>query len=221
MKKFPILIVGMASVFAAGASVHGSAPQHSGIYLSAVDYQGSRLTAEGDCRAKAHRLELHDVFNKSYIHVTHGTEKTRYEKNDLFGFLACDGHDYRFASNLEYQILEAKDLYVYMRKSYLSVGKSRHIVNVYYFSVGPTGRVLELTLQNLKEALPENHAFHDSLDQAFGTGQNLAEYDEYHGMFKVNRLLIAARTMPGTSLRFAILGNQHVTLSLPLRQVLS
>ena len=29
------------------------------------------------------------------------------------------------------------------------------------------------------------------------------------------------RTMPGTPLSFAILGNQHVTLSLPLRQVLS
>jgi len=31
----------------------------------------------------------------------------------------------------------------------------------------------------------------------------------------------AATTMPGTPLRFATLGNQHVTLSLPGRQVLS
>lgn len=193
MKGFFILIVGVASVFANGASVHGSAPRHSGIYLSAADYQESRLTAEGDCGSKRHRLELHDVLNKSFIHVTHGTEKRRYEKDDLFGFRACDGHDYRFASNLEYQILEAKDLYIYVRESYVSVGKSRHIVNLYYFSVGPAGRVLDLTLQNLKEAFPENHAFHDNLDQAFGARQNLAEYDQYHGMFKVNRLLIAAR----------------------------
>lgn len=193
MKEFSILIVGMVSAFAAGASVHGSAPQRSGIYLSAADYQESRVTAEGDCGSKAHRLELHDVLNKSYIHVTHGTEKHRYEKNDVFGFRACDGHDYRFASNLEYQILEAKELYVYMRESYVSVRRSRHIVKIYYFSVGPTGRILQLTVQNLKEAIPDNHLFHDSLDQAFGTGQSLAEYDEYHGMFKVNGLLTAAR----------------------------
>ena len=193
MKGFSILIVGITSVFAAGASVHDSAPQRSGIYLSAADYQESRLTEEGDCGSKTHRLELHDVLNKSYIHVAHGTEKRRYEKDDLFGFRACDGHDYRFGSNLEYQIVEAKDLYVYLREGYESVGKSRRIVYAYYFSVGPTGRILQLTLQNLKEALPENHVFHDSLDQAFGTGQDLAEYDEYHGMFKVNRLLIAAR----------------------------
>lgn len=193
MRGFSILIVGVASVFANGASVDGSALKHSGIYLSAADYQESRLTAEGDCASKTHRLELHDVLNKSYVHVTHGTEKSRYEKTDLFGFRACDGHDYRFASNLEYQIVEAKDLYVYMREGYESVGKSRHIVYAYYFSVGPTGRVLQLTLQNLKETFPDNHAFHESLDQAFGAGQNLAEYDEYHGMFKINRLLTAAR----------------------------
>jgi hypothetical protein len=192
MKELLILIVGMAFVFATEASVHGSAPHRSGIYLSAIDYQESRLTAEGDCGAKAHSLEVHDVLNKSYIHMTHGTEKSRYEKNDLFGFRACDGHDYRFASNLEYQIVEAKDLYVYLREGYESVGKSRRIVYVYYFSVGPTGRILQLTLQNLKEALPENHVFHDSLDQAFGNGQNVAEYDERHGIFKVNHLLISA-----------------------------
>jgi len=33
--------------------------------------------------------------------------------------------------------------------------------------------------------------------------------------------LFCTRTMPGTPLRFATLGNQHVTLSLPGRQVLS
>jgi hypothetical protein len=50
-----------------------------------------------------------------------------------------------------------------------------------------------LTLDNLKQALPDNHRFHDSLDMTFGAGQSLAEYDEFHKMFKVNRLLIASR----------------------------
>ena len=45
MKGFSMLIVGVVSVFAAGASVHGSAPQRSEIYLSAADYQES-----ADCR---------------------------------------------------------------------------------------------------------------------------------------------------------------------------
>jgi hypothetical protein len=193
MKRFLVVIVSFGCVFIASASVH-AATRHSGIYLSAADYENRRLTAEGDCGSKAHKLELHDVLNKPYIHVTHGAEKLRYEKTDVFGFRACDGRDYRFASNEEYRILEARDLYIYSRAQYVGAGKYRRVVQVYYFSVGASEQVLQLTLANLKQAFPENHSFHDSLDQAFGAGQNLAQYDEFHGMFKVNRLLIVATT---------------------------
>jgi hypothetical protein len=49
-----------------------------------------------------------------------------------------------------------------------------------------------LTLENLKQAFPDNHKFHDSLDATFGARQTLAEYDEVHKMFEVNQLLIAS-----------------------------
>ena len=108
MKPFSILVLGFGYVVATGASVKGVAPLHSGIYLSAADYKVRRLSAEGDCGSKAHKIELHDLLDKAYIHVTHGAEEVRSEKSDVFGFRACDGRDYRFGSNLEYQILEAR-----------------------------------------------------------------------------------------------------------------
>lgn len=178
----------------ASASVQRSVPRTSGIYLTAADYNEGRLTSEGDCGFNGHKLELHDVLDKSYIHVTHGTERRRYAKSDLFGFRACDGNDYRFVSNLEFRILEAKELSIYVRETHETVGKSRHVVKVYYLSKGSNGNVLPLTLENLKHAFPDNHTFHDSLDQMFGAGQDLAQYDDFHKMFKVNRLLIAAHT---------------------------
>ena len=160
----------------------------------AEDYKDRRLTAEGDCGSKAHKIELHDLLDKAYIHVTHGAEKVRYEKSDVFGFRACDGRDYRFGSNLEYQILEARELYIYLREQ--QVGRNRHIVRTYYFSVGSDGRVLQLTIKKLKAAFPENHVLHDRLDQAFGRRQDIAQYDGDHKMFKVNWLLIAASAEP-------------------------
>jgi hypothetical protein len=181
-------------VLAATGSAQAAAPGISGIYLSSADFTDGRLTAEGHCGSVDHKLELHDVLNKSYIHVTHGAAKQRYEKNDLFGFRACDGNDYRFVSNREYRILEAREFYIYEHEAYVSVGKSRHIVKEYSFSVGRDGKVIPLTLENLKRAFPDNHAFHDSLDQTFGGGQDLTQYDQFHKMFKVNRLLIATRT---------------------------
>ncbi len=192
MKPYAIWVA--VIVFAAIESVQGAPPRTSGIYLTAADYSNGRLTAEGDCGSGGHKLELHDLLNKSYIHVTHGASKRRYEKSELFGFRACDGNDYRFVSNQEYRILETSDLYIYVRETHVTVGKSRHVVNEYSFSVGRDGNVLPLTLENLKRALPNNHAFHDSLDQMFGTGQDLAQYDEFHKMFKVNRLLVATQT---------------------------
>ena len=188
----PVFVL-IAVVFSVGASNQTANSKISGIYLTSADYEATQLSFQGICGSGAHKLALHDVLNKPYIDVTHDHEKRRYPKSDFFGFRACDGRDYRFAGNLEYQILEAKALYIYARETSEARGKTFNTRRDYYFSVGPEGKIMVLTLDNLKQALPDNHRFHDSLDMTFGAGQSLAEYDEFHKMFKVNRLLIASR----------------------------
>lgn len=185
-----ILLPLLLSALTASASPQRSVPRTSGIYLTAADYDEGRVTSEGHCGSKDHKLELHDVLHKSYIHVTHGTETVRYAKSDLFGFRACDGKDYRFVSNQEYRILEAKELYIYEQR----VGNGRVVREVYYFSKGSNGTVLPLTRENLKHTFPDNQAFQESLDQMFGAKRDLAQYDRFHKMFTVNRLLIATHT---------------------------
>jgi hypothetical protein len=194
MKTYFGPVVALAVLLFSGAgTAQAVPPKTSRVYLTAADYKNSRLSFEGDCGSKTHKLELHDVLNKPYIDVTHGTEKHRYAKSDVFGFRACDERDYRFASNREYQILEPLELYIYAREVSVSRGKGFHSVPEYYFSAGPDGPVLALTPENLKQAFPDNHRFHDALDATVGAGQKLAEFDEFHKMFKVNRLLIASR----------------------------
>jgi len=134
-----LLIVGTAVgllLFGGTPGAQVAMPQTSGVYLTADDYKNGRLSFAGDCGSKAHKLELHDVLHKSYIHVTHETEKRPFAKSDLFGFRACDGRDYRFASNIEHEILEARELYVYSRDVYVSHGRGRHTVRGYFFSAG-------------------------------------------------------------------------------------
>ena len=180
-------------LFSGAGPGRATTPRTSGVYLTADDYKNGRLSFEGGCGSKTHKLEIHDVLDKPYIDVTQGGERRRYAKSDLFGFRACNGKDYRFVSKLEYQILDAKELYIYEHGSFERVGKNVLTVPRYYFSVGPSGQVLPLTLENLKLAYPDNHRFHDSLDKMFGSGQDIAQYDELHQMFKVNRLLIDSR----------------------------
>ncbi len=192
LSTFLVAVV-TALTFSAAIPIRAATPKTSGVYLTAADYKDGRLAFEGDCKSKAHRLNLHDILNKPYIDVTHESEKRRYSKSDLFGFRSCEGSDYRFSSNLEYQILESKDLYIYGMETYISHGRVRSKVMDYFFSVGQDGPILLVTLENLKHAFPDNHRFHDLLDANFGRGQNIGEYDELHKMFKINRLLIASR----------------------------
>jgi hypothetical protein len=180
-------------MFAAVTLTAAQAVRTSGVYLTATDYENKRLAFAGDCGSKTHKLTPHDFPNKPFIDVKHESEKHRYAKSDLFGFRECDGQDYRFGSNLNYQILEAGELYIYARDVWVSRGRTNQTVRKYYFSVGDNGQILMLNLENLKGAFPENHRFHDWLDATFGDGQNLADYDKFHKMFRINHLLIASR----------------------------
>jgi hypothetical protein len=88
-----------------------------------------------------------------------------------------------------YQILEARALYIYSLDTIVRKGA---IEKTYFFSVGPNGDVQRLTILNLKNAFPDNHAFHDLLDMSFKHDSELAKYDDFHKMYKVNRLLAAS-----------------------------
>ena len=64
----PFVLV--AVMFSIGASDQAANSRISGIYLTAADYEATRLFLQGVCGSGAHKLELHDVLNKPYIDVT-------------------------------------------------------------------------------------------------------------------------------------------------------
>ena len=186
-----ILLINIVMTPALNAAGRGS----SGIYMTANDYKNGTLAAEGRCDSRGHGLALHDVLHKPYIHVTHGSETKRYEKTDLFGFRSCKRRDFRFVENREFQILEAKALYIYLIKVPMpDAPGARHmwLQSQYHFSIGPDGPVMLLTLDNLRQVFPDNHRFHAGVAETFGSGEKLTQYDHIHQMFKVNWLLIAS-----------------------------
>jgi hypothetical protein len=102
---------------------------------------------------------------------------------------AADGRNYRFDNNTRYEVVEARALYIYTADTLVRKGA---LEKAYFFSVGPNGDIAPLTILNLKKAFSDNHAFHDLLDMAFKRDSDLTKYDEFHKMFKVNRLLDAS-----------------------------
>jgi hypothetical protein len=189
-----------AIVFAAAIVVvnlgTAAAKDATGVYLTAEDYKNARLTSESDCSSPGHKVDLHDLLHKTFIHITHDGETRRYEKSHVYGFRSCAGRDYRFVDNYEYEVLESRGLSIYTHdvpaRNPKDTSRGLATSRLYFFSVGAAGRVLPLTVSNLKRAFPNDHAFHDALDMTFHTDDELTQYDTFHSMFKVNRLLIAA-----------------------------
>ena len=187
-----VLITGILTipvVINFAVTAYAGSYQTSGVYTTSADYRDGRIGFEGTCGSKFHKLELHDLLDKPYIDITHGAEKRRITKVVLFGFRACDGNDYRFASRLEYRILEGREVYVYVRETYRA---KLGTLSRYYFSAGPDGLLLPLTVVNLKQAFPDNQIFRDSLDRSIATHQKIERYDKDHEMFEVNYLLKAS-----------------------------
>ncbi|HZC21885.1 MAG TPA: hypothetical protein VE866_00995 [Candidatus Binatia bacterium] len=70
--------------------------------------------------------------------------------------------------------------------------RGRSTVREYYFSAGADGQIRKLTRRNLQQSFPDNHRFQDSLKVTIKAEHNLADYDKFHKMFKINRLLTAS-----------------------------
>lgn len=61
----------------------------------------------------------------------------------------------------------------------------------YYFKTSSSGTLQKLTKMNLKKAFPNNHPFHDALDAQFKEDKELISYDDFHKMYKVDRVYMS------------------------------
>ena len=155
-----------------------SANDAAGVFLTAADYQSGRLTDRSDCKSSAnHKVELHDVVNKPYIHVTHDGATRQYLKADIYGFRSCNGRDFRFVGNRVYEILESREASIYVVRlpdregEDLVVGPTKQ--NAFFFSAGASGPVLPLTSENLKRAFRATTGFTTHWTKPFETSRNL------------------------------------------------
>ena len=59
---------------------------------------------------------------------------------------------------------------------------------MYFFSTDAIAAPQALTKAKLKAAFPDNHKFHDALDAQYKDDDELYTYDNFHKMYKLNRV---------------------------------
>lgn len=166
----------------------------SGLYKTASDYLKGELSFGVDCKTEKHKIRLHNFNNKPFIDIIHNNQKYTFSKSELFGFRDCEGKDWRFFENKEYQLMENGPLAIYKKIEIVSEANKKGLTEkvVYFFSTSISDEIFTLTILNLKKATSQNHIFHDKLDAQFKIDEELAVYDSFHHKFKVNHLLLQA-----------------------------
>ena len=166
----------------------------SGIYLSVHDYDNNQLSYEIDCSSEKHKIRPNTHKKGGAFRVVHNKQKIDLRKEDVYGYRDCKGKDFRFENNVSYEIVYADQLILY--SNYVDDGEDEHgnrrQKKMYHFSKNSSSKIIPLNLENLKNAYPDNHKFHDFLDTNLNTGSIVA-YDDFHDTYKVNRYLLLSR----------------------------
>lgn len=90
-----------------------------------------------------------------------------------------------------YTILNASErvvLYKYEHKAHPPKAAEKYPI-MYFFTTTASNVLQPLTKANLKKTFPENHPFHDALDENFKEDGELVAYDNFHKMYKINWIL--------------------------------
>jgi len=168
--KYTIAILMLTFTMSFTALAGTSDKTTGGVYLTADDFTNGKLMSE--------------------------QQITKSSKSDVYGFRDSHGRSYRFVGDKPYEIREAGPLYIYKTDRLVRKGA---VEPAYFFSVGPTQRVLPLTIANLKNAVGEDHRFQEFLDMTFRNDSDLTRFDKSQSTYAVNRLLRATTTLVATN----------------------
>ena len=188
MKKynhFILLVSGILSFLIATAQ-----KDSSGIYKTADDFKNKKLAYAINYKTEKHKINDNVLFNDAQIKVKHHDTTYTLEKSNTYGYKDTKGETFRFVDNKEYKILNPGEpllIYVYQHPAH-SPKEATKYGPMYFFSTDAASAPQALTKANLKNAFPDNHAFHDALDAQFKDDTELYEYDSFHKMYKLNRI---------------------------------
>jgi hypothetical protein len=164
------------------------AQDKTGVYLTSSDYLHHRLSYESDCNSAKHAIKVHGFLSNRYFKVVYKDQKQFLQKNEVYGYVDCDGKTFRFYQNSEYNIIEAGAINIYTQKEYVGQYKARNqALYTYYFSVALDSPIILLNIRNIKKVFSNNDKFQDLLDVYFQT-LSVTAYDDLHKMYKVNYL---------------------------------
>jgi hypothetical protein len=180
----------LISVSAGTANGQGKMLSTGGLYLTANDFQQQKLTYEIDCSNANDKIKTNEFFGSTTGYVLSKGEKHEFSKRKVYGYRNCQNKTYRFYNNEAYLLIDTAGFYIYYQYRPEESVKGKGLIkkDEYFFSKNANADLQLLTIDNLKNAFPENHRFHYAMDASFRSDKDLIAYDSFTKTYKVKYL---------------------------------
>lgn len=196
-----IILIILIGLFIAKPFSGFSQKDSSGIYFTVNDYINQKLSFAINCENQKHKIKADMIFHQKEISVRHNDSTYRYPKDSVYGIKYCDGSIIRIFNNSEYPLINpGEHIQIYKVVTTKNEGRAgTKEFTQYYFSKDEKSNIQELTIYNVKAAFSENHKFHDLIDMDFHNDEELIQYDNFHKIMKINRILQNSLENKGTN----------------------
>lgn len=170
--------------------------EKAGVYLSFKDYLSNKLTYEINCKTDKETFRLNEFLNENHITVVRNKQKVKLFKDSIYGFISCDEPLVRFQDKIHYYLAEKGKVWIFYqvvdefpKKEYKPENPYHYYTaKEYYFSSTGDGKLIKLTLDNLKLSFQNQPKIISIFDSQF-KNENIGQYDSLHKVFKINYFL--------------------------------
>ena len=162
----------------------------SGIYRTAQDFRSGNLEYAIQCESQSHKIKTDVMFKRNRVIVKHEGKTYKIAKDKVYAVRYCSGDVERLYQKKVYRMVNPGEEILIYKMSTLAMGKGQPAQTTWYFSKDAASIVQSLTINNLVQSFPDNHAFHDAIIAEFKTDGELSAYDTAHKMMRINRLFL-------------------------------
>jgi hypothetical protein len=163
-----------------------------GLYLTAQDFINGKLSYARYCDQYIPNMK-EELLNSRHIVILQSGDTYQIDRTNIYAIRCCEGKIIRIYQDGCYPVMNpGENLLIYkVMQNPTSKGQPARIK--FYFSKDAGSDIEDLTLDNLKAALPDNQAFLRALDAQFRSDKDLFAYDNFHKCYKLNRVYGASR----------------------------
>lgn len=161
--------------------------QSPGIYQTPNDFIEKKVKFKKE-NGKKFKIHFYEGQPEHALTVQIGDSSFHFSKDSVYGYIDKQQDSYRIYNRVNFKILNPTQTLLIYAREHLGGYKNTQLITDYFFSKTPSSPIHVLDLHQLKLAFAESARFRELLDINFVNDQELIEFNNKTGLFKLNEI---------------------------------